>query len=83
MGGSALPENLLDGSMSWLLITAAGVTIFSLLLAWLGTLIIYAKIESLRKVFPATHNLIRCHVDYLIMASLRIPANVNTYSGRT
>lgn len=63
-------EDLLNGSMSWLLMTAAGVTIFSLLLAWLGTLIIYGKIESLRKMFPATHNLIRCHVDYLIMASL-------------
>ena len=57
-------------TMSWLLVTAAGVTIFSLLLAWLGSLIIYGKIASLRKVFPATHNLIRCHVDYLIMAAL-------------
>lgn len=57
-------------SMSWLLITAAGVTIFSLLLAWLGSLIIYGKIATLRRVFPATHNLIRCHVDYLIMAAL-------------
>jgi len=56
--------------MPWLLITAAGVTLFSLALAWLGSLIIYGRIEALRKIFPATHNLIRCHVDYLIMATL-------------
>lgn len=56
--------------MSWLLATAAGVVIFSLALAWLGSLIIYGKIAALKKIFPATHNLIRCHVDYLIMATL-------------
>ena len=59
-----------DDPMNWLLVTAAGVTLFSLALAWLGSLIIYGKIAALRKVFPATHNIIRCHVDYLIMASL-------------
>lgn len=59
-----------EGPMNWLLVTAAGVTLFSLALAWLGSLIIYGKIASLRRIFPATHNIIRCHVDYLIMASL-------------
>ncbi len=57
-------------AMDWLLIIAAAVVLFSLVLAWLGTLIIYGRVEALRKLFPATHNLIRCHVDYLIMAGL-------------
>jgi hypothetical protein len=35
--------------------------------AWLATLIIYGKISFLKKIFPATHNLIRSHVDYTIM----------------
>ena len=65
-----LQAGLSAGNMPWLLVTAAGVTLFSLVLAWLGSLIIYGKIAALRRVFPATHNLIRCHVDYLIMAAL-------------
>lgn len=70
MNEPIVPLSLSEVSMSWLLATAAGVVIFSLALAWLGSLIIYGKIASLKKVFPATHNLIRCHVDYLIMATL-------------
>ena len=70
MNESIVPLSLSEVSMSWLLATAAGVVVFSLALAWLGSLIVYGKIASLRRVFPATHNLIRCHVDYLIMASL-------------
>lgn len=56
--------------LSWLLATAAFVTVFSLVLAWLGTFIIYVKSDFLKRVFPATHNLIRSHIDYLMMASL-------------
>ena len=67
---TVMPAGAATGAMNWLLVTAAGVTLFSLALAWLGSLIIYGKIAALRKVFPATHNIIRCHVDYLIMASL-------------
>jgi hypothetical protein len=62
--------SLSEVSLAWLLVTAAGVTVFSLALAWLGSLIIYGKIAALRRIFPATHNIIRCHVDYLIMATL-------------
>ena len=70
MNTSVFPVASPDGSMSWLLVTAAGITLFSLVLAWLGSLIIYGRIDALRRLFPATHNLIRCHVDYLIMAAL-------------
>jgi len=58
--------------MAWLLVVAAGVMIFSLLEAWLATLIVYGKVKFLKKIFPATHNLIRSHVDYLMMTSLLV-----------
>lgn len=70
MDTMATQPGLPEGLMQWLLLTAAGVTLFSLALAWLGSLIIYGRVEVLRRVFPATHNIIRCHVDYLIMAAL-------------
>lgn len=57
-------------SMEWLLVTAAGVLLFSLFEAWLATLILYAKVNWLKKIFPSTHNLIRSHIDYLMMTSL-------------
>ena len=54
----------------WILITAAVALLISLVEAWLATLIIYAKVGFLKKIFPATHNLIRSHVDYTIMTAL-------------
>ena len=54
----------------WILVTAAGVTLFSLFQAWLASFIVYGEVNALKKVFPATHNLIRSHIDYLMMASL-------------
>lgn len=59
-----------DISMAWLLVVAAFVTLFSLFEAWLATFILYAKVTFLKRLFPASHNLIRSHVDYLMMASL-------------
>ena len=59
-------------SMEWLLATAALVMILSLALAWIATLIIYGQVKSLKKVFPATQNLIRAHIDYLMMSTLLI-----------
>lgn len=56
----------------WLLITAAIALLISLVEAWLATLIIYGKVEFLKRIFPATHNLIRSHVDYTIMTGLAI-----------
>lgn len=41
--------------------------LLSLALAWLASLITYAKIATLKKLFPATHQLIRAHIDYLLM----------------
>lgn len=68
---AAVPSaSLSEVTMSWLLVVAAGVMIFSLFEAWLATLIIYGKVKRLKKIFPATHNLIRSHVDYLMMTSL-------------
>ena len=64
--------SLSEVTMSWLLVVAAGVMIFSLFEAWLATLIIYGKVKFLKKIFPATHNLIRSHVDYLMMTSLLV-----------
>lgn len=62
--------SLSDISLVWLLVTAAGVMLFSLLEAWLATLIVYGKVAFLKKIFPVPHNLIRSHVDYLIMTAL-------------
>lgn len=59
-------------SMEWLLATAALVMILSLALAWIATLIIYGQVKSLKKVFPATPNLIRAHIDYLMMSMLLV-----------
>lgn len=57
-------------SLSWLIMTAAIVLLFSLFEAWLATLIVYGKVAFLKKIFPVPHNLVRSHVDYLIMATL-------------
>lgn len=55
---------------SWLLVTAAVALLISLVEAWLATLIVYGGVKSLKRIFPATHNLIRSHVDYTIMCAL-------------
>jgi len=46
--------------------------LLSLGLAWLTSLIIYAKITRLKQIFPATHQLIRAHIDYLLMFVLLV-----------
>ena len=63
-------SSLCEISLLWLLATAAGVMLFSLLEAGLATLIVYGKVAFLKKIFPVPHNLIRSHVDYLIMTTL-------------
>ncbi|KZY73571.1 hypothetical protein A3737_26595 [Oleiphilus sp. HI0065] len=59
---------------SLLLITAAICMLVSLGLAWLASLILYAKIARLKRIFPATHQLIRAHIDYLLMFILLVAA---------
>lgn len=66
------PTSLATISDTWLLATAAGVLLFSLFEAWLATLIIYGKVGFLKKLFPMPHNLVRSHVDYLIMTTLLV-----------
>ncbi|KZX78580.1 hypothetical protein A3715_09940 [Oleiphilus sp. HI0009] len=57
-----------------LLITGAICMLMSLGLAWLSSLILYAKMSSLKKIFPATHQLIRAHIDYMLMFILLVAA---------
>lgn len=57
-------------SHHWMLATAAIALLISLVEAWLAALIVYGKVSALKKVFPATQNLIRSHVDYTIMTAL-------------
>ncbi len=58
--------------LSLLLITAAICMLVSLGLAWLASLILYLKIAPLKRIFPATHQLIRAHIDYLLMFGLLV-----------
>lgn len=66
----ALTFSFTEISLSWLIMTAAIVLLFSLFEAWLATLIVYGRVTFLKKIFPVPHNLVRSHVDYLIMATL-------------
>ncbi|MBK8973902.1 MAG: hypothetical protein IPM37_22015 [Hahellaceae bacterium] len=66
------PSSLSEISHTWLLATAAGVLLFSLFEAWLATLIVYGKVAFLKRLFPVPHNLVRSHVDYLIMTTLLV-----------
>jgi hypothetical protein len=58
--------------LSLLLITAAVCMLISLGLAWLASLILYLKLARLKRIFPATHQLIRAHIDYLLMFGLLV-----------
>ena len=53
-----------------LLVTAAIAMLISLAEAWICTLIIYAKVKFLKRWFPSTQNLIRSHIDYMMMVLL-------------
>ena len=55
-----------------LLFIASFCLLVSLLLAWLGALILYGKIGFLKAIFPASHQLIRAHIDYLLMTGLLV-----------
>ena len=58
--------------LSLLLITAAVCMLISLGLAWLASLILYLNLARLKRIFPATHQLIRAHIDYLLMFGLLV-----------
>ena len=59
-------------TLEMLLLTPALCLIISLVIAWLASLIVYAKISVLKRCFPATNQLIRAHIDYLLMAGLLV-----------
>jgi len=58
--------------MDPLIITAAVCLLISLALAWLASLIIYAGLQPLKKTFPAPHQIVRAHIDYLLMTGLLV-----------
>lgn len=58
--------------MDPLIVTAAVCLLISLVLAWLGALILYAGLPPLKKTFTAPHQLIRAHIDYLLMTGLLV-----------
>lgn len=55
-----------------LLFIAAICLLFSLALAWLASFILYAKVAWLKKRIKANHQLIRAHIDYLLMSLLLV-----------
>ena len=56
--------------MDLLITVAAILVIVSLALAWVASLTLYLKIPALVKVFPSAFQLVRAHIDYLLMAML-------------
>lgn len=62
----------MSDSSNYLLITASISLLISLALAWLASLILYLDIKPLKAVFPASHQLIRGHIDYILMCLLLI-----------
>ena len=67
-----LPTWMVDvmEEMQYLLAVGVICMLFSLALAWLASLIVYVKFRPLKRAFPATHQLIRAHIDYLLMSLL-------------
>lgn len=55
-----------------LLLTAAVCLLVSLGLAWVASFILYMKTAWLKKVVKANHQLIRAHIDYILMCLLLI-----------
>lgn len=56
--------------MNALLIGGSVLLLISLALAWLATAVRILNVASLKKRFPAHDNLIKAHIDYLLMALL-------------
>lgn len=56
--------------MQWLVVGASVFMLVSLGLAWLATAVRILNVKSLKKRFPAHDNLVKAHIDYLLMALL-------------
>ncbi len=55
-----------------IVIVALCCLLISLGLAWLASLILYARLATLKRIFPASHQLIRAHIDFLLMSMLLV-----------
>ena len=51
-------------------IAASICLLVAMIQAWLMTLVRYFNVKAIRKLFPNYRDLVRSHVDYLMMASL-------------
>ena len=56
--------------MHWLVVGASAFMLVSLALAWLSTAVRILRVQSLKARFPAHDNLVKAHIDYLLMALL-------------
>ena len=56
--------------MHWLIVGASVFMLGSLALAWLSTGVRILRVSSLKTRFPAHDNLVKAHIDYLLMALL-------------
>lgn len=57
---------------NWLLAVAAASLIVSLVLAWIASFLVYTKPARLGAVFVAPFQLVRAHIDYLMMSLLLV-----------
>lgn len=58
--------------MQWLVIGASIFIVVSLGLAWLATAVRILNVKYLKEIFPAHDNLVKAHIDYILMALLLI-----------
>lgn len=58
--------------MSFLVIGASIFIIISLALAWLSTAVRVMRVPALQRLFPRSDNIVKSHIDFLLMALLII-----------
>lgn len=56
--------------MQLLVISSSVFILVSLALAWLATAVRILQVKSLKRRFPAHENLVKAHIDYILMALL-------------
>ena len=57
---------------NWLLAVAAASLVLSLTLAWIASFLVYTKTAWLGRIFVAPFQLVRAHIDYLLMSLLLV-----------
>lgn len=58
--------------MSFLVTGASVFIIISLALAWLSTAVRIMRVPALQRLFPSSENIVKSHIDFLLMALLII-----------